>query len=154
MYVWLKNSSQNNFQCAVIRRNHTVADSWKMALRCLFSCASVLFFHIIFFIIFYINNISLNLNGFDILLHTFYRTNGFRPLLDNNAPRATPPIFLPSHLASLGTQFHPPLFPHLKGRQSTHAANTRTHVANFNFFWFSLINYSTRAVMLHKAYCL
>lgn len=53
---------------------------------------------------------------FYTLFHLFHRTNGFRPLLDNNAPRATPPIFLPSHLASLGTQFHPPLFPHLKGK--------------------------------------
>lgn len=39
---------------------------------------------------------------------------GFRPLLDNGTPRATPPLFLPPHLASLSSQFHPPLFPHLK----------------------------------------
>lgn len=30
--------------------------------------------------------------------------------------RSNPPIFLPPHLASLGSQFHPPLFPHLKGK--------------------------------------
>lgn len=63
-----------------------------------------------------IYNISLDLNGFNVLYFFLHRTNGFRPLLDNNAPRATPPIFLPTHLASLGSQFHPPLFPHLKGK--------------------------------------
>uniref|UniRef100_A0A1B0D0S9 Uncharacterized protein n=1 Tax=Phlebotomus papatasi TaxID=29031 RepID=A0A1B0D0S9_PHLPP len=39
---------------------------------------------------------------------------GFRPVLDNGTPRATPPIFLPPHLASLSSQFAPPLFPALK----------------------------------------
>lgn len=61
----------------------------------------------------------------------FSRTNGFRPLLDNNAPRATPPIFLPSHLASLGTQFHPPLFPHLKGKE--------VRVDSHSRFWHEMI---------------
>ncbi|XP_037047017.1 homeobox protein ceh-37 isoform X2 [Bradysia coprophila] len=41
--------------------------------------------------------------------------NGFRPILDNGSGRVTQSLFLPPHLASLGSQFHPPLFPHLKG---------------------------------------
>ncbi|XP_055295798.1 paired mesoderm homeobox protein 2A [Sitodiplosis mosellana] len=64
------------------------------------------------------NSILTNTNGVaaNSIFNSFAETtNGFRPLLDNNAPRATPPLFLPTHLASLGTQFHPPLFPHLKG---------------------------------------
>ncbi|XP_058061814.1 diencephalon/mesencephalon homeobox protein 1-like [Anopheles bellator] len=39
---------------------------------------------------------------------------GFRPVLDNGQPRTTPPLFLPPHLASLSSQFNPPLFPSLK----------------------------------------
>ncbi|XP_049534375.1 diencephalon/mesencephalon homeobox protein 1 [Anopheles darlingi] len=39
---------------------------------------------------------------------------GFRPVLDNGQPRTTPPLFLPPHLASLSSQFTPPLFPSLK----------------------------------------
>ncbi|XP_055684160.1 homeobox protein ceh-37 isoform X2 [Lutzomyia longipalpis] len=46
---------------------------------------------------------------------SFTDTNGgFRPVLDNGTPRATPPLFLPPHLASLSSQFAPPLFPALK----------------------------------------
>ncbi|KAJ6646391.1 Dorsal root ganglia homeobox protein [Pseudolycoriella hygida] len=40
--------------------------------------------------------------------------NGFRPILDNSSGRVTQSLFLPPHLASLSSQFHPPLFPHLK----------------------------------------
>ncbi|XP_031619284.1 cone-rod homeobox protein [Contarinia nasturtii] len=64
------------------------------------------------------NSILSNTNGVaaNSIFNSFAdTTNGFRPLLDNNAPRATPPLFLPTHLASLGSQFHPPLFSHLKG---------------------------------------
>ncbi|GLV39481.1 Dorsal root ganglia homeobox [Carabus blaptoides fortunei] len=41
---------------------------------------------------------------------------GFRPVLEaGNAPRNTPPLFFPPHLAShLSSQFSPPLFPGLK----------------------------------------
>ncbi|XP_053672291.1 diencephalon/mesencephalon homeobox protein 1 [Anopheles nili] len=39
---------------------------------------------------------------------------GFRPVLDNGQPKTTPPLFLPPHLASLSSQFTPPLFPSLK----------------------------------------
>uniref|UniRef100_A0A4Y0BNY7 Dorsal root ganglia homeobox protein n=1 Tax=Anopheles funestus TaxID=62324 RepID=A0A4Y0BNY7_ANOFN len=46
---------------------------------------------------------------------SFAETNGgFRPVLDNGQPRTTPPLFLPPHLASLSSQFTPPLFPSLK----------------------------------------
>uniref|UniRef100_A0A1B0ETH3 OAR domain-containing protein n=1 Tax=Lutzomyia longipalpis TaxID=7200 RepID=A0A1B0ETH3_LUTLO len=45
---------------------------------------------------------------------TSEKNGGFRPVLDNGTPRATPPLFLPPHLASLSSQFAPPLFPALK----------------------------------------
>ncbi|XP_061515478.1 diencephalon/mesencephalon homeobox protein 1 [Anopheles gambiae] len=46
---------------------------------------------------------------------SFAESNGgFRPVLDNGQPRTTPPLFLPPHLASLSSQFNPPLFPSLK----------------------------------------
>ncbi|XP_058819119.1 diencephalon/mesencephalon homeobox protein 1 [Topomyia yanbarensis] len=49
------------------------------------------------------------------LFGSFSESNGgFRPVLDNGQPRTTPPLFLPPHLASLGSQFAPPLFPNLK----------------------------------------
>ncbi|XP_065090864.1 diencephalon/mesencephalon homeobox protein 1 isoform X2 [Ochlerotatus camptorhynchus] len=49
------------------------------------------------------------------LFSSFSESNGgFRPVLDNGQPRTTPPLFLPPHLASLGSQFGPPLFPNLK----------------------------------------
>ncbi|XP_055597889.1 diencephalon/mesencephalon homeobox protein 1-B-like [Uranotaenia lowii] len=49
------------------------------------------------------------------LFGSFSDSNGgFRPVLDNGQPRTTPPLFLPPHLASLGSQFAPPLFPNLK----------------------------------------
>ncbi|XP_062545865.1 diencephalon/mesencephalon homeobox protein 1 [Armigeres subalbatus] len=49
------------------------------------------------------------------LFSSFSDSNGgFRPVLDNGQPRTTPPLFLPPHLASLGSQFAPPLFPNLK----------------------------------------
>ncbi|XP_039431036.1 diencephalon/mesencephalon homeobox protein 1 [Culex pipiens pallens] len=49
------------------------------------------------------------------LFGSFGESNGgFRPVLDNGQPRTTPPLFLPPHLASLGSQFAPPLFPNLK----------------------------------------
>lgn len=64
-------------------------------------------------------NFCFNQFNFNLFIPFFLvlicRTNGFRPLLDSNTPRATPPIFLPPHLASLSSQFHPPLFSHLKG---------------------------------------
>lgn len=46
----------------------------------------------------------------------FYSNGGFRPVLDNGTARGTPPLFLPPHLASLSSQFSPPLFPGLKGK--------------------------------------
>lgn len=90
---------------------------------------------------------------FSPLIH---RTNGFRPMLDNSATRGTPPIFLPTHLASLGSQFHPPLFPHLKGNLAVNLPfatnNTRIlgalasfyvkQFANLRKLNFCCINYS------------
>lgn len=52
------------------------------------------------------------------VLHYFHLIiiTGFRPVLEaGNAPRNTPPLFFPPHLAShLSSQFSPPLFPALK----------------------------------------
>ncbi|XP_055710421.1 retinal homeobox protein Rx [Phlebotomus papatasi] len=61
-------------------------------------------------------SVSLTTPSFGNSIFTsFSDTNGgFRPVLDNGTPRATPPIFLPPHLASLSSQFAPPLFPALK----------------------------------------
>lgn len=73
------------------------------------------------------SNFCLILRKSKCTLFLFYSANGFRPLLDNNAPRATPPIFLPTHLASLGSQFHPPLFPHLKGKEEKTALKKNTY---------------------------
>uniref|UniRef100_A0A182F5Q4 Uncharacterized protein n=1 Tax=Anopheles albimanus TaxID=7167 RepID=A0A182F5Q4_ANOAL len=50
----------------------------------------------------------------------FESNGGFRPVLDNGQPRTTPPLFLPPHLASLSSQFTPPLFPSLKGQRAQH----------------------------------
>ncbi|XP_052864305.1 MOB kinase activator-like 2 [Anopheles cruzii] len=49
-----------------------------------------------------------------ILIYVHFNNGGFRPVLDNGQPRTTPPLFLPPHLASLSSQFNPPLFPSLK----------------------------------------
>lgn len=48
-------------------------------------------------------------------LFNSFSNGGFRPVLDNGTARGTPPLFLPPHLASLSSQFSPPLFPGLKG---------------------------------------
>lgn len=77
-------------------------------------------------------------------------------MLDNSATRGTPPIFLPTHLATLGSQFHPPLFPHLKGNLAVNLPfatnNTRIlgalasfyvkQFANLRKLNFCCINYS------------
>lgn len=73
----------------------------------------------------------------------FSSGGGFRPVMDGGAARSTPPLFFPPHLAShISSQFSPPLFPALKGKQrftaeprtplqSTYGARFTPEIAEF-----------------------
>lgn len=70
-------------------------------------------------------------------------------MLDSNASRSNPPLFLPPHLASLGSQFHPPLFPHLKGKHYAFHRSPNRHIRKLRLRFYNSITDWDGISLLH-----
>lgn len=84
-------------------------------------------------------------------LRLFSCSGNFRPMLDNGQP----PLFLPPHLASLSSQFTPPLFPGIKGLSKLfqRSENSNIHQVTNVYEALQNHNFNSHSIKTKKKFC-